>query len=98
MAVTKEDLCNAVLHSTPRLTATQAKEAVEVVFETLKETLERGESLKISSFGNFTLRDKRPRVGRNPMTGKPIEISARRVVTFRPSPILKDKMNRAKKG
>lgn len=96
MAVTKEDLTDAVLRACGRLTATQAKEAVEVVFETLKETLERGENLKISSFGNFNLRDKHSRLGRNPKTGEPMDISARRVVTFKPSPILREKMNGAK--
>ncbi len=93
MTLTKAELCEAVMKSTSRLTAGQAKDAVEVVFETLKETLERGESIKISGFGNFRVRDKHTRLGRNPKTGEPMEITARRVVTFKASPILRDKMN-----
>ncbi|RME25634.1 MAG: integration host factor subunit alpha [Deltaproteobacteria bacterium] len=71
----------------------QASEIVETVFETMKQVLERGEKLKISGFGNFTPRDKKTRIGRNPKTGEAIEISARRVVTFKASPVLKKKMN-----
>ncbi|MBW1806896.1 MAG: integration host factor subunit alpha [Deltaproteobacteria bacterium] len=71
----------------------QAAEIVETVFETMKQVLERGEKLKISGFGNFTPRDKKTRIGRNPKTGEAIEISARRVVTFKASPVLKAKMN-----
>ena len=61
-----------------------------MVFETMKETLEQGEKIKISGFGNFEVRDKRARVGRNPQTGEVIEISARRVLTFKPSQVLKN--------
>ncbi|HET6436648.1 MAG TPA: integration host factor subunit alpha, partial [Anaeromyxobacter sp.] len=57
------------------------------------ETLERGEKIKISGFGNFIIRDKKSRVGRNPQTGEEIEISARRVLTFRPSQVLKNALN-----
>ncbi len=71
----------------------QAAEIVEAIFETMKKVLERGEKLKISGFGNFTPRDKKTRIGRNPKTGEAIEISARRVVTFKASPVLKSKMN-----
>ena len=60
-----------------------------LVFDTMKETLEKGEKIKISGFGNFVVRQKRPRIGRNPQTGEEIEISARRVLTFRPSQVLK---------
>src|SRR5512143_2828348 len=64
-----------------------------MVFDTIKETLERGEKIKISGFGNFIIRDKKSRVGRNPQTGEEIEISARRVLTFRPSQVLKNALN-----
>lgn len=71
----------------------ESADIVELVFETMKETLQRGEKIKISGFGNFVPRDKRPRVGRNPQTGQEIEISARRVITFRPSQVLKSTLN-----
>lgn len=72
----------------------ESAEIVELVFDTMKETLEKGEKIKISGFGNFVVRQKRPRVGRNPQTGQEIEISARRVLTFRPSQVLKSQINK----
>lgn len=72
----------------------ESAEIVELVFDTMKETLEKGEKIKISGFGNFVVRKKRPRLGRNPQTGEAIEISARRVLTFRPSQVLKVALNR----
>jgi integration host factor subunit alpha len=62
----------------------EAKEFVDALFETLRGALERGEQVKLSGFGNFELRQKNQRPGRNPKTGEEIPISARRVVTFRP--------------
>lgn len=62
----------------------EAKEIVECFFEEIRQSLEHNESVKLSGFGNFELRDKTPRPGRNPKTGEEIPISARRVVTFRP--------------
>ncbi len=73
----------------------ESAEIVELVFDTIKETLERGEKIKISGFGNFVVRQKRPRIGRNPQTGEEIEICARRVLTFRPSQVLKVALNGA---
>ncbi|MDO8527793.1 MAG: integration host factor subunit alpha [Deltaproteobacteria bacterium] len=73
----------------------ESSEIVELVFDTMKETLEKGEKIKISGFGNFVVRAKRPRIGRNPQTGEEIEISARRVLTFRPSQVLKQALNKA---
>lgn len=72
----------------------ESSEIVELVFDTMKETLEKGEKIKISGFGNFVVRHKRPRIGRNPQTGEEIEISERRVLTFRPSQILKVALNK----
>src|SRR5206468_5572216 len=66
---------------------------VDMVFEMMKEPLGRGEKIKISGFGNFVLRDKRQRPGRNPQTGDPIKISERRVLTFKASQILKQALN-----
>jgi integration host factor subunit alpha len=66
---------------------------VELVFDIVKERLKNGENVKISGFGNFVLRDKKERIGRNPKTGEEAEISARRVLIFKASQILKKRIN-----
>ena len=71
----------------------EASELVELVFTSLKDVLIRGDKVKISGFGNFVVREKNERVGRNPQTGEQIKISARRVLTFRPSQVLKAMLN-----
>jgi len=71
----------------------EAAELVEKVFELMKETLATGEKVKISGFGNFVVREKKARIGRNPQTGEEITISARRVLTFKPSQVLKNALN-----
>lgn len=71
----------------------ESAEIVEMVFDTIKDTLEKGEKIKISGFGNFVVREKKSRVGRNPQTGQEIEISARKVLTFKPSQVLKNLLN-----
>ena len=71
----------------------EASELVELVFDTLKNVLHGGDKVKISGFGNFIVRGKNERVGRNPQTGEQIKISARRVLTFRPSQVLKAMLN-----
>lgn len=71
----------------------ESADLVDLVFETMKETLGRGEKIKISGFGNFVLRDKRPRQGRNPQTGTPIMITERRVLSFKASQLLKHALN-----
>lgn len=71
----------------------EASELVELVFDTLKTQLQTGEKVKISGFGNFLVRGKNQRVGRNPQTGEQIMIDARRVLTFRPSQVLKAMLN-----
>jgi integration host factor subunit alpha len=71
----------------------ESAELVDLVFEMMKETLGKGEKIKVSGFGNFVLRDKRQRPGRNPQTGQPIRISERRVLTFKASQILKQALN-----
>ncbi|MBI3540693.1 MAG: integration host factor subunit alpha [Deltaproteobacteria bacterium] len=73
----------------------ESSDIVELIFDTIKQTLEKGEKIKISGFGNFVVRNKRPRVGRNPQTGQAIEITARRVLTFRPSQVLKVALNQS---
>ena len=71
----------------------EAAELVETVFEIIKETLASGEKVKISGFGNFVINKKHPRKGRNPQTGEVITISGRRVLSFKPSPVLKRAIN-----
>jgi integration host factor subunit alpha len=71
----------------------ESAEIVDLVFDLLKETLENGEKIKISGFGNFLIREKRSRKGRNPQTGEEIQISARRVLTFKPSQVLRKALN-----
>ena len=68
-------------------------EVVEFVFETIKDSLEKGDNVKVSGFGNFVIRQKRARRGRNPQTGEALTITARKVLTFKPSHILKDAVN-----
>ncbi|MBY8966719.1 integration host factor subunit alpha [Algiphilus sp.] len=83
MALTKAELAEA-LHEQVGLNKREAKELVDLFFDALSDTLASGESVRLSGFGNFELRDKPQRPGRNPKTGEEIPITARRVVTFRP--------------
>jgi integration host factor subunit alpha len=83
VALTKAELAEA-LFAELGLNKREAKEFVDLFFETIRERLESGEEVKLSGFGNFELRSKNQRPGRNPKTGEEIPISARRVVTFRP--------------
>ena len=88
MTITKQDLTRH-LSDTVGLTARECAALVDTLFDTIRSTLAAEENVKLSGFGNFTLRDKRARPGRNPKNGEPFEITARRVVTFRASPLLK---------
>lgn len=83
MALTKAELAESLFEELG-LNKREAKEFVDHFFEEVRERLEHGEEVKLSGFGNFELRDKSQRPGRNPKTGEEIPISARRVVTFRP--------------
>jgi len=91
MAVTKADLAETLFNELG-LNKREAKEFVELFFEKLRVSLEAGTSVKLSGFGNFGVRDKSSRPGRNPKTGEEIPISARRVVTFKASQKLKDRV------
>src|SRR6476659_2138542 len=91
--MTKADIVQAVYTRLGGFSKKESADLVDLVFETMKETLGRGEKIKISGFGNFVLRDKRQRPGRNPQTGDPIKISERRVLTFKASQILKQALN-----
>src|SRR5262245_58717246 len=88
--MTKADIIEAVYEKVGGFSKKEAAEIVESVFNQIKETLERGEKIKISGFGNFIVREKKARIGRNPQTGEEITISARRVLTFKPSQVLKN--------
>ena len=90
--MTKADIIESVYEKIG-FSKKEAAEAVELVFETMKSTLASGEKIKVSGFGNFVVRGKRARVGRNPQTGDVITISERRVLTFKPSQVLKDALN-----
>ena len=90
--MTKADLVEAI-HEKVGLSKKESADIVELVFDTMKETLASTDKIKISGFGNFEVRNKRSRVGRNPQTGDVIEISARRVLTFKPSQVLKQALN-----
>jgi integration host factor subunit alpha len=87
-ALTKANLAEK-LYEDLGLNKREAKELVELFFEEIRQSLENNEEVKLSGFGNFELRDKSQRPGRNPKTGEEIPISARRVVTFRPGQKLK---------
>ena len=87
-ALTKADLAER-LHEELGLNKREVKDIVELFFSEIRVALESGNQVKISGFGNFDLRDKKQRPGRNPKTGQEIPISARRVVTFRPGQKLK---------
>ncbi len=84
MTLTKAELSDLLIEKVG-LNHREAKGMVETFFEEIRAQLERNESVKLSGFGNFQLRDKPQRPGRNPKTGEDIPISARRVVTFHPS-------------
>ena len=91
--MTKAEIVQAVYSRLGGFSKKESADLVDLVFETMKETLGRGEKIKISGFGNFVVRDKNSRTGRNPQTGQEITITARRVLTFKPSQVLKNSLN-----
>ncbi|GAB4174466.1 MAG: integration host factor subunit alpha [Geothermobacteraceae bacterium] len=90
--MTKADLIERVYLKTG-YSKKESAEIVEMVFDLMKETLEGGEKIKIAGFGNFVVKDKASRRGRNPQTGEEIEITSRRILTFKPSQVLKSMIN-----
>ena len=88
MSLTKQDIANALFKKT-ELTQTQALVLTNQFFDQIIETLKNGEEVKLSRFGNFVVREKTQRPGRNPKTGEEVMISARKVVTFKAGPKLK---------
>jgi integration host factor subunit alpha len=91
MTVTKMELAN-LLFDELGLNKREAKEFVELFFEEIRSALENGDSVKFSGFGSFSVRDKPQRPGRNPKTGEEIPVSARRVVTYKASQKIKDRV------
>ncbi len=87
--LTRVDLAEAVYRQVG-LSRTESAELVETVIDAICDAVAAGESVKLSSFGSFIVRDKRERVGRNPKTGEEVPIKPRRVMVFKPSNILKD--------
>ena len=95
MALTKAEMAEHLFEKLG-MNKRDAKELVEAFFEEVREALEDGEQVKLSGFGNFDLRQKNERPGRNPKTGEDIPIKARRVVTFRPGQKLKSRVENTK--
>jgi integration host factor subunit alpha len=91
--MTKADLVNKIFDQIGG-TKKESADLVDKMFDLIRGVLSNGESVKISGFGNFIIRNKKSRVGRNPQTGQSIEISARRVLTFKPSQVLRDSVNK----
>jgi integration host factor subunit alpha len=85
---TRADLLDAVQAAIPSLSRAQSREIFEMALEEIAGSLTKGESVKLRSFGLFSVRSKRERIGRNPRTGIEVPITPRRVLTFRPSPVL----------
>lgn len=90
--MTKADIADRIQTCTG-MTKKESIEALETVLSIMKATLEQGETLKISGFGNFVVKEKKDRRGRNPQTGESITINARRILTFKPSGVLRNRIN-----
>ena len=92
MSITRDDLTDSV-HRTGELPKKQSRKLVDTAMELIKSTLASGEDVMISGFGKFEVREKAARNGRNPQTGEALTLRARRIVTFKPSGVLKGKLN-----
>lgn len=97
-ALTRQDLRKAVYRTCPTLSLEEARAVVDGTLEEISEALLRGETVKLSSFGVFKVRSKRERIGRNPKTLSEATITARRVITFKPSKLLVARVSRGGKG
>lgn len=95
--VTRADLAEAVYQEVG-LSRNESADLVEQVLGAIADTLVEGDTVKISSFGSFLVRQKGGRVGRNPKTGEEVPIEPRRVLVFRPSQVMKERINRSLKG
>lgn len=92
MTLTKDDIADSIYNQCG-FSRMKSVGLIETILEMIKSTLESGEDVRLSRFGKFTVRSKKARRGRNPATGDDITLGARRVVTFRCSPVLKGKLN-----
>lgn len=92
--ITRADLCESVYRKVG-LSRSESAELVEAFLDEISESLVKGESVKLSSFGSFMVRSKNERIGRNPKTGEEVPISPRRVLVFKPSNVMKEKINKA---
>lgn len=91
--MTKADIVEGVYERLGGFSKKEASAIVETILDVMKDALVKGEKVKISSFGSFSVRSKNERMGRNPKTGKPLEITARKVLTFKPSQVLRSILN-----
>ena len=91
--MTKAEIIERVYEKVGGFSKKEAADMVETVFELMKKSLAENAKIKISGFGNFVVRSKKERIGRNPQTGQPITIDARNVLTFKPSHVLKNELN-----
>jgi integration host factor subunit alpha len=97
VALTKADIVESI-HTKLGFSKKEAADLVEMIFDQIKGTLSKSSKIKISGFGNFVVREKRSRTGRNPQTGESIKITARKVLTFRPSQVLRAEVNSSLEG
>jgi len=92
--MTRADLARVIFEKVG-LPKKEAQDIIEIIIDTIKDTLAEGESVKITGFGTFNVRKKTPRRGRNPQTGEDMEITARKVISFKTSNILKEAVEKA---
>jgi integration host factor subunit alpha len=97
VALTKVDIVEA-LYEKVGFSKRESIDLVELIFDTLKSALSKEEKVKISGFGNFVVREKKSRMGRNPQTGESMRLAARRVLTFKPSQVLRMEVNGSLEG
>jgi integration host factor subunit alpha len=96
-STTKNDLVESLCRNLD-FSKKEVQELVEILFEMIKQNLEQGNTIKLPGFGNFLVRSKTARVGRNPKTCEKVEIAARKVITFKPSTILRDRVQKGYKN
>ena len=93
--ITRAELAEAIYHEVG-LSLNESSKLLDMILEEISKALEKGKTVKLSSFGSFSVRNKKMRMGRNPKTGVDVPISPRRILSFHPSHILKNQVNRKK--
>jgi integration host factor subunit alpha len=96
MTLTKAGIIEQIHDANPKLTKTRSRESLEILLKLMKNHLENGEDVLLSRFGKFNVKDKSSRKGRNPQSGEPLMLEARKVITFKASGILREKVNNNK--